>query len=256
MRKGRSAVAGVWDVQPGDANNTAFKQACSLAKQKCLDQIANIIAGTGYCNIAIVESSAGWNQGRGFRLVATDFTEGVFAKLEDLTAAGLLMILQRCAKPTAPFGCVPLDLLQEGMADDPDSRLAALNLRLLLAEKGLSNGLYIPVNCSHQRYACVMLFGNSSNVSKGIADLADDIAKSARQMVITLRSHRLAAHNITERERECLAWVAEGKTSAELAQIIGLSEHTVNHYLLSATRKMDSVNRIQAVVKAVYKDLI
>ncbi|MGJ8572636.1 MAG: helix-turn-helix transcriptional regulator [Hoeflea sp.] len=52
---------------------------------------------------------------------------------------------------------------------------------------------------------------------------------------------------LTERERECLIWTSVGKTSIEIAQILSLSEHTVNHYLNNAARKFDAVNRTQAV---------
>ncbi|WP_343217434.1 helix-turn-helix transcriptional regulator [Hoeflea sp. YIM 152468] len=55
---------------------------------------------------------------------------------------------------------------------------------------------------------------------------------------------------LTEREHECLIWTSKGKTSAEIAQILGLSEHTVNHYLNNAARKFDAVNRTQAVAYA------
>jgi len=52
---------------------------------------------------------------------------------------------------------------------------------------------------------------------------------------------------LTERERECLVWTSVGKTSIEIAQILNLSEHTVNHYLNNAARKFNAVNRTQAV---------
>ena len=52
---------------------------------------------------------------------------------------------------------------------------------------------------------------------------------------------------LTDRERECLVWTSVGKTSIEIAQILNLSEHTVNHYLNNAARKFNAVNRTQAV---------
>ncbi|WFR95940.1 helix-turn-helix transcriptional regulator [Rhizobium tumorigenes] len=55
---------------------------------------------------------------------------------------------------------------------------------------------------------------------------------------------------LTDREIGCLTWTAAGKTSAEIAEILGLSEHTVNHYLNRTTKKLDTVNRTQAVAKA------
>ncbi len=61
---------------------------------------------------------------------------------------------------------------------------------------------------------------------------------------------------LNARETECLKWVAAGKTSNEIAQITSLSEHTINHYLAICCRKLDSVNRIQATVKAVRLGII
>jgi DNA-binding CsgD family transcriptional regulator len=61
---------------------------------------------------------------------------------------------------------------------------------------------------------------------------------------------------LTDREIDCLNWTAAGKTSAEIAEILVLSEHTVNHYLNRATKKLDTVNRTQAVAKALRVGLI
>jgi len=64
------------------------------------------------------------------------------------------------------------------------------------------------------------------------------------------------ADGLTERELDCLNWTAAGKTSLEIAEILGLSEHTVNHYLNRAAKKLDTVNRTQAVAKALRMGLI
>jgi DNA-binding CsgD family transcriptional regulator len=61
---------------------------------------------------------------------------------------------------------------------------------------------------------------------------------------------------LTDREIDCLNWTSAGKTSQETAEILGLSEHTVNHYLNRATKKLDTVNRTQAVAKALRLGLI
>lgn len=61
---------------------------------------------------------------------------------------------------------------------------------------------------------------------------------------------------LTERERECLVWTSTGKTSVEIARILGLSEHTVNHYLNNAARKLNAVNRTQAVAFAIRQGFI
>ena len=61
---------------------------------------------------------------------------------------------------------------------------------------------------------------------------------------------------LSDREIDCLNWTAAGKTSVEIAEILTLSEHTVNHYLNRATKKLDTVNRTQAVAKALRIGLI
>lgn len=55
---------------------------------------------------------------------------------------------------------------------------------------------------------------------------------------------------LSAREIECLRWSAAGKSSDEIAIILSISSHTVVSYLKSAMRKLDSVNRMQAVARA------
>lgn len=55
---------------------------------------------------------------------------------------------------------------------------------------------------------------------------------------------------LTGREIECLRWSAAGKSSEEIAIILEISSHTVASYLKAAMRKLDSVNRMQAIARA------
>lgn len=55
---------------------------------------------------------------------------------------------------------------------------------------------------------------------------------------------------LTPREIECLRWCSRGKTNWEISRILGLSERTVEHYLSRANRKLGSINRTQAVARA------
>lgn len=70
------------------------------------------------------------------------------------------------------------------------------------------------------------------------------------------RADRSGGSPLTRRETDCLSWTAEGKTSSEIAEILGLSEHTVNHYLNRAARKLETVNRAAAVAKALRRGWI
>jgi len=55
---------------------------------------------------------------------------------------------------------------------------------------------------------------------------------------------------LTEREIDVLRWTADGKTSADIAEILGISERTVNFHVNSAVGKLGACNKTNAVVKA------
>ena len=76
-------------------------------------------------------------------------------------------------------------------------------------------------------------------------------------LVIEHRLQRRDSHvgqqrdiHLTDREREVLTWVGRGKTSWEIAMILSVSDRTVNFHCDRAMRRLDVVNRTQAVAKA------
>jgi DNA-binding CsgD family transcriptional regulator len=62
--------------------------------------------------------------------------------------------------------------------------------------------------------------------------------------------------HLSYRERECLGWVAAGKTTDELAGILGLSRETVKIYVKRAMRKLGANTRSQAVARAYREGLL
>jgi DNA-binding CsgD family transcriptional regulator len=62
--------------------------------------------------------------------------------------------------------------------------------------------------------------------------------------------------SISKRELECLKLTANGHTSEDIAARLGLSIHTANQYLTNATQKLNVVNRMHAVAKALRLGLI
>jgi DNA-binding NarL/FixJ family response regulator len=62
--------------------------------------------------------------------------------------------------------------------------------------------------------------------------------------------------DMTTREVEALTWAARGKTSAEIAMIVGLSKRTVDFHLDNARVKLGAATRIEAAIKAVTGRLI
>ncbi|MEN0040504.1 MAG: autoinducer binding domain-containing protein [Pseudomonadota bacterium] len=61
---------------------------------------------------------------------------------------------------------------------------------------------------------------------------------------------------LSGREMDCLTHAALGKTSKETARDLELSDHTVTHYLALACKKLEAVNRVHAVARAMRLGLI
>ncbi|HEY0107481.1 MAG TPA: LuxR family transcriptional regulator [Rhizomicrobium sp.] len=65
--------------------------------------------------------------------------------------------------------------------------------------------------------------------------------------IVPPRQSRLAP-----RERECLTWVAAGKTDWEISQILKIAEQTVHEYVQNALIKLKATTRAQAVANAIF----
>lgn len=61
---------------------------------------------------------------------------------------------------------------------------------------------------------------------------------------------------LSPREIECLMWTARGKDYQDIAQILGLSGHTVRSYLKSARHKLNCSSLPQAIARAFQSKLI
>jgi LuxR family transcriptional regulator len=73
-------------------------------------------------------------------------------------------------------------------------------------------------------------------------------AALSRRLVPQLASGPSSA--LTPREVEVLRWTADGKTAADVSDILKVSEHTVAFHLGNAVRKLGCANKTAAAVKA------
>ena len=69
-------------------------------------------------------------------------------------------------------------------------------------------------------------------------------------------SSAVPAAVLTEREREILKWVYNGKSNGEVGAILAISPLTVKNHVQKILRKLNVVNRAQAVGKALESRLI
>lgn len=61
---------------------------------------------------------------------------------------------------------------------------------------------------------------------------------------------------LTERECDVLRWTADGKTSSEIGDILGVSERTVNFHINNCMEKLGAANKTACTIKAAMLRLI
>lgn len=121
----------------------------------------------------------------------------------------------------------------------------------VLRDYDLCTWLAIPVFTPGRGESVISFMGNRVQASIGEFGEISYLAAIAQDQLAAVSAQEIAPQSpLTERELECIIWTSAGKTSVEIANILGLSEHTVNHYLNNATRKCGTVNRTQTVASA------
>ncbi|MDI6027261.1 LuxR C-terminal-related transcriptional regulator [Corticibacterium sp. UT-5YL-CI-8] len=112
------------------------------------------------------------------------------------------------------------------------------------------------LHVGHQR-----LFLLLSSADAGIIDPAKlskiqfNCCYALSQMPELLSASRLQ-DPLSDRERECLFWVSEGKTTDDVAMILGVSSNTVNSYITHAIQKLSASNRAMAIATAIRNGII
>ncbi|MBX3566789.1 MAG: LuxR family transcriptional regulator [Rhizobiaceae bacterium] len=112
------------------------------------------------------------------------------------------------------------------------------------------------LNVGRQRYFLLL-----SSEEPGILDPHDVMRAQMRccyalGQVPELLAATAQQDPLSDRERECLYWVSEGKTSDEIALILGVSGNTVNTYVNHAIQKFSASNRAEAVATAIRNGII
>jgi DNA-binding CsgD family transcriptional regulator len=124
-------------------------------------------------------------------------------------------------------------------------------------EFGCYDGLYLPVRDPDGSYAAVALCSGNHDLRdpfvRIVAEVLASYYASEGDRVANLQPKR---RTLTPRQRECLAWVRLGKSSTDIAGILGLSAPTVDGHIADACRKLGVRTRIQAVVDACLLGLI
>lgn len=119
-------------------------------------------------------------------------------------------------------------------------------------EHGLRDGLFTPIRWSDNSYAAVVIAGSDGQLEDAACRAMAEVLSSYYAMECRrLRVAPPAATSLlSTRQRDCLAWVRHGKSSTDIAELIGISAQTVEEHVAQACRKLGVRTRVQAAVEA------
>jgi LuxR family quorum sensing-dependent transcriptional regulator len=126
-----------------------------------------------------------------------------------------------------------------------------------LRSYGMDEGLIVPVGRPVHIPTCVWLAGKSPETHDEAIQVLQLISLFAASKVPALSRPRDGDEpSLTAREREVLAWAAQGKSAWEIGQILKIAKRTVDEHTQIAGRKLGAANKTQAVALALARHLI
>lgn len=119
-----------------------------------------------------------------------------------------------------------------------------------MSEAGIADAVCATSYGRHRTIASLHLGFRDPDLAPG-----DTLAIQLAGLMLTERLMTFAAPpeadeiKLTDRERDSLAWVAEGKSDWEISKILGVAESTVRFHVDNGRKKLGAVNRAQAVAR-------
>jgi len=150
----------------------------------------------------------------------------------------------------------------------PDLILCDVNMRVMSGFEVLEHLTRIAPRFGNMPFVFLTALTDRNNELKGRRLGADDyvtkpIDFDVLDAIIKARLAHVARTDVwvrdvqlNDREIETLTWVARGKTSLEISQILSLSKRTVDFHIDNARNKLGVSTRTEAAIKAVTGRLI
>ena len=164
----------------------------------------------------------------------------------DVTAAEPLLAL--CLAARRPF--VVRGGTVDGLGTAPTVSVPASDL---LAATGGERGLVvaIPIHDLPPYQGCVLVAGAGLETGPAaLAELQFFCTEAFRALIATGRVETARPGDLSDRERHVLRLTAIGKTAAEIAELLEISQRTVHAHLQNAGDKMNASNKTHTVVEA------
>lgn len=120
-------------------------------------------------------------------------------------------------------------------------------------EFGISNGITIPIILPGYYPCTVNIAGDHKDTDPKIFHALHLMAIHYHSRVLKINGQippQINQIHLTSRERDCLNWIAYGKTSWEISMILGVSENAINFHIKNIFVKLDVCTRAMAIFKA------
>lgn len=118
---------------------------------------------------------------------------------------------------------------------------------------GINEGLCFAIQHRRRPNISAVFYGRHVDISAESRIALQAVALFTHERLVRIGAWSQGAGAVlTQREADCLAWVARGKTDWAISEILSISENTVHGYIEQAKEKFGVPSRIQAVVRAIH----
>jgi LuxR family transcriptional regulator, activator of conjugal transfer of Ti plasmids len=119
---------------------------------------------------------------------------------------------------------------------------------------GYRTGVSVPVHCPQGAFGNLACISSSRQPLTALRERSDWVTVLATLAANVYHEQfgdpEVEPPELTERELDCLAWTARGKTAWETGKILRISARTVNFHVQNAMHKLNATTKHQAAYRA------
>jgi DNA-binding CsgD family transcriptional regulator len=193
----------------------------------------------------LVAEMAGGHGGDEIRIVTANW---MFNTIEAVGPAPLARL--STAPVTSFMGAVPTTWQPYGSEHLADEQAAALKA------DGHAELVSVRLRAGKTHYLLLLSAAQPLRLDTARIPAASMALSYALSAICDCISAEAPEYPISQRERECLDWVAKGKTTMDIAEILDVSSNTINSYLTHVIQKLSARNRAMAIAVAIRNGII
>jgi DNA-binding CsgD family transcriptional regulator len=126
---------------------------------------------------------------------------------------------------------------------------------------GIGSGFTVPAHVPGEARGSCSFVGKAGRAMPGealpLAQLAGAFGfEAARRLWSGRGRHDIPEPQLTDRQRDCVLWIARGKSDWETSRILGVSEETVTSHVRNACDRYDVNKRTSLVIRTLFDGTI